>query len=167
MLEIPWNQGVNIASEIDDIFSNCYSFELADHRKFWKHIKVSSYLPAFDRFRRENATFQVGGHQLKDFFPEYWPNTRYPERESIRPSQIPLTEASQTSLTEDMEDEISMDIAGDMCCAVIALVGRRLAVTTEGRLALIPEHAQKGDVVAVVSGRSWRTPYTLSLGSVT
>jgi len=44
------------------------------------------------------------------------------------------------------------EMASDMHLIVLALTGRRLAITATGYLGMVPEEALKGDVIAVLYG---------------
>jgi hypothetical protein len=132
----PWieNRGEN---DISDDF-NLAPDEQKARELFWKFVKFDGYFGAFDKFRKANSTFKVRGHELKYFFPRWMP------RIDARPCHI-----SQ----EYVSDRWSLDgheVANDVRLAVVSLVGRALANTTKGHLAMVPSKARKGDVIAIV-----------------
>ncbi|KAF2667369.1 hypothetical protein BT63DRAFT_426260 [Microthyrium microscopicum] len=103
---------------------------------------------SFDRFRHTNANFPIFGRPFSSFFPnmrEYvksmmfwkpWTLWDYPDR------------PDETYYREDLTGEH----ARNMVLAVLALVGRRLAVTDKGWLGLVPEETTGGDIIAVLGG---------------
>jgi len=44
-------------------------------REFWEKVDLTGFYNAFDKFRKANSSFLVGGHELKDCFPEFLPNS--------------------------------------------------------------------------------------------
>jgi hypothetical protein len=103
---------------------------------FWEELKSGGYFGAFDKFRRANSTFKVRGHELNYFFPRWMP------RIDVTPK-----------IYEERSDIwcwAGYEIAKDVRLALVSLVGRALANTTNGHLALIPSKARKGDVIAIV-----------------
>jgi len=53
--------------------------------------------------------------------------------------------------TQPPEERIQGIIAVDVKLAAISLVGRRLAVTARGSLALVPNETRIGDIIAILS----------------
>lgn len=125
IIEIPW---VVWPDGEDEAVREFQTFN-PDWARFWNNTRIlgSGFFPAFDIFRKGNASFQLGGHILKDLFPYFRPTFQAEEGGKPRSS-----------------------IAWDMQLAVISLVGRRLALTVKGRLCLVPEDAQSGDMVAIL-----------------
>ena len=103
---------------------------------------------AFDRFRHTNAEFNIFGHHFRDFFPNM--------REYVRPMMFWKPPTLWDYPDRPDENYYSADLTGDharnMSLSVLALVGRKLATTMNGYLALVPEEASEGDRVAVLHG---------------
>jgi hypothetical protein len=134
----PWVENRR-ENDISDDF-NLTPDEQKARELLWKFLKSDGYFGAFDKFRKANSTFKVQGHELKYFFPRWMPRIdarlgRYRE---------------VMSGVWDYEGTSPVIIAYDLRSAVISLVGRALANTTNGHLALIPTKGRKGDVIAIV-----------------
>jgi hypothetical protein len=130
----PWVENRR-ENDISDDF-NVAPHEQKARELFWKFVKLEGYFGAFDEFRKANSTFKVRGHELKYFFPRWMP------RIDVTPE-----------IYEERSDIwywAGYGIAKDVRLAVVSLVGRALANTTNGHLALIPSKARKGDVIAIV-----------------
>jgi len=117
-------------------------FDLApDEQKarelFWKFVKSDGYFGAFDKFRKAYSTFKVQGHELKSFFPRWMPRID---------ARLGIYKKYLSSYCESA----GLVAATDVRLAVVSLVGRALANTTNGHLALIPSKGRKGDVIAIV-----------------
>lgn len=94
----------------------------------WDHWQV------FERFRQANKKFEIFGHQLRDFF-------------------IPITEYKSSFFldTGDGDEDWKNCMAANLRLAAVSLVGRKLATTHRGYLALVPEASRAEDVVAVLT----------------
>lgn len=103
---------------------------------------------AFDRFRHTNADYQIFGHYFRDFFRDM--------REYVRPMMF-LGPRTNWDYSDQPDDDYYQAVplgphARNMSLSVLALVGRKLATTEKGLLALVPEEAREGDRVAVLYG---------------
>ena len=107
---------------------------------FWKFTKAEGYFGAFNKFRKANSTFRVGTHELKSFFPQWWPRL-----------QLYQTEAESLSDANSKEwSQIGDDLMNDLRLSVVSLIDRALSVTEKGHLALVPDTVKAGDIVAIV-----------------
>jgi hypothetical protein len=41
---------------------------------FWTTVQFEGYFVAFDKFRKDNSTFKIRGHDLRSFFPKWKPD---------------------------------------------------------------------------------------------
>jgi hypothetical protein len=131
----PWVENRR-ENDISDDF-NLTPDEQKARELFWKVVKFEGYFGAFDKFRKANSTFKVQGHELKSFFPRWMP------RIGARLGRC------KKYLSDDCKSA-GRDAATNVRLAVVSLVGRALANTTNGHLALIPSKGRKGDVIAIV-----------------
>ena len=152
VLEIPWARRMKPGSTAHESFEADIAKEIANSDIFWEKIETSPLFPAFEKFRKGNTSFQIGGQRLENFFPPLWPRLQIPP-----PSPPFLTfeingQQQSVRLAGPLgrSKTISAKIAFDMKLAVVSLVGRRLAVTASGCLSLVPEAAQIGDAIAIV-----------------
>lgn len=95
---------------------------------------------AFDRIRHSNAEFDLWGYSLKSLFPGM---------EAYK--SIPANPTSEEWLSDDEVKRLTQNLT----LAGLTMKGRRLATTSTGWLALLPEYTQRGDIIAVLFGCSF------------
>ncbi len=134
-LAAPWIENYR-ENDVSDDF-NLAPYEQKAREPFWKVLKFEGYFGAFDKFRKANSTFRVQGHELKNFFPKWIP--RIDARQELSEEYL------NNAWLKDVQD-----LAKEERFAVMSLLGRALANTAKGHLALIPSKARKADVIAIV-----------------
>jgi len=116
IFKIPWN----LSGDTDDSLANIAS------NLFLRELTQSTYFKRWNKFRRYNADFCIGGQRFQTFFPQ-----------SYEPSMD----------TDAMLRCVRL--------ALPYLDHRALITTRKGYLGLAPETARPGDVVAILFGCCW------------
>jgi hypothetical protein len=101
-------------------------------------VKFQGYFEPLDKFRKANANFQVRGYELRSFFPQWWLG--------IQPYSVGVEDSELLKEWFRNGPKINDDIR----LAVVSLIERALAITTNDHLALVPGTTKNGNVLAIV-----------------
>lgn len=107
--------------------------------KVWEWIRAGDLFTAFDRFRKANAEYRVGQHKLKRFFSQW----------QDRLNTTDLNSTDSDAIHDAARNWECLDT--DLRLAAISLIGRGLSTTEKGYLALVPNTAKDGDILAIVA----------------
>jgi hypothetical protein len=135
-LATPWIQNRKQDDNSNQLDHNAHDYN--NWEMLWRTVKSEAYFGPFNKFRKANAKFQVRGHELRSFFPQWWPGTQ------PYPAGVEDRNAQEKWVQDDP------NIARDLRLAVISLVDRALATTADGHLALVPNTTKNGDIIAIV-----------------
>jgi hypothetical protein len=121
-----------------------FGLEKSRADKIWEWINAEGFFGAFDRFRRGNAEYRVMGHKLAHFFPR-----QRTQRWMVEFEILGLDLNDNVAVRDAARNWEKLDT--DLRLAVITLVGRALSTTVDEHLALVPNTAKDGDILAIVA----------------